>query len=283
MLGKQHILVTSFFLIAYLSILIFSYFNATAVSISSIFPVIISVVSKNYVFLLLFSVGVLISATAPDIDISSNIKGIKAWNKLTRVGYILLKSIMRIVLPKQDFEHRHLYHSFVGMIMYSIIILAISFCLFGGYTLIIAFINNQAINMTLLHTAYLLFIKYIQYVEIFIIGCAVGFFSHLLEDSITVSGIDYFPGITKKRLAGKFITVGKNGIYKKMDGTQIKVNYFKRSQFGAWLDIIYVFVFLFLFFYLGIYLFSILYASLFFLIGLLLYDVVFCGLRIKPY
>lgn len=283
MLGKQHILVTSFFLIAYLSIIIFSYFNTGIVSFSNILSIMFTIISKNILFFALFSIGVLISATAPDIDISSNIKGIKVWNKLTRIGYILLKSVMRVFLPKESFEHRHIYHSFVGMIMYSIIIIAVSFCLFGGYVLLFSFLNNHAINIYLINTAYSMFMANLQYVEIFIIGCAVGFFSHLLEDSITVSGIDYFPGITKKRLSGKFITVGKNGIYKKRDETVANVGYFKRSQFGAWLNVVYVFIFLYIFFYFNIYSFGLVYASLAFIIGLLIYDIVFCGLRIKPY
>jgi hypothetical protein len=283
MLGKQHILVTSFFLIAYLAIIIFSYFNTTSVSASNILSVASVIVYKNYILFLLFSIGVLISATAPDIDISSNIKGVKVWNKLTRVGYLLLTSIMRIFLPKKNFEHRHIYHSFVGMAMYSLIILVVSFCFFGGYVLLFSFISNHVVNVYLLKTAYSVFLLKLQYVEIFIIGCAVGFFSHLLEDSITVSGIDYFPGITKKRLAGKFITVGKNGIYKSRDGSTIKVGYFKRSQFGAWLSIVYVFIFLSMFFYFSIYLTGLVFSSVIFLIGLLLYDFVFCGLKIKPY
>ena len=281
MLGKQHILVTSFFLVAYLSILIFSYFHTGPIAFKSILPIFISVFYKNYIFLILFSIGVLISATSPDIDISSNIKGVKVWNKLTRIGYILLKSIMRIALPKEDFQHRHLYHSVIGMIMYSFIIVVFSFLVLFAYTLFSTFISTQTISASSFSTSYTLFLQYDIYVEIFIIGCVVGFFSHLLEDSITVSGIDYLPFITKKRLAGKFVTVGKNGIYKKFDGTTMKVGYFKRSQFGAWLDVIYALLFIFLFFYFNIYLYSLVISSISFLIGLIIYDTIFCGLRIK--
>lgn len=281
MLGKQHILVTSFFLVAYLSILIFSYFHTGPIAFKSILPIFISVFYKNYIFLILFSIGVLISTTSPDIDISSNIKGVKVWNKLTRIGYILLKSIMRIALPKEDFQHRHLYHSVIGMIMYSFIIVVFSFLVLFAYTLFSTFISTQTISASSFSTSYTLFLQYDIYVEIFIIGCVVGFFSHLLEDSITVSGIDYLPFITKKRLAGKFVTVGKNGIYKKFDGTTMKVGYFKRSQFGAWLDVIYALLFIFLFFYFNIYLYSLVISSISFLIGLIIYDTIFCGLRIK--
>lgn len=283
MLGKQHIFVTSFFLIAYLSILIFSYFHTGQITLATIIPILISVVYKNYIFLILFSIGVMISATAPDIDISSNIKGIEIWNKLTRFGYILLVGTLLTIIPNKDFAHRHLYHSFIGMIMYSVIIVGIAFSILFGYTLITAFITTHSISLSSFSIAYQLFLKYEIYVEMFIIGCSVGFFSHLLEDSITVSGIDYLPFITKKRLAGKFVTVGKNGIYKKFDGTTMKVGYFKRSQFGAWLDVIYALLFVFLFFYFNIYLYSLVICSIIFLLGLLIFDTIFCGLKIIPY
>ncbi|MEM4114519.1 MAG: metal-dependent hydrolase [Saccharolobus sp.] len=284
MLGKQHLIVTIVFLFAYLSIIIFSYFNTAKItSISSFFVILFSVIKTQYIFLLLFSVGVIISSTAPDIDMTSNTEGFFIWNKITRLGYLVLTAFMKPFANKDTFEHRHLYHSVFGIIIYAAIIFLIFF--FAGFIFlaITLLLSHQAIGLELFALTFNKLMVYKTYLYIFIIGCAVGFMSHLLEDTITVTGINYFPGISKYRLAGRFITCGKHGYRKRDTGELVYVPFFKRTGFAAILLSIYTFIFIGTFFYFNIYLSGWLYSSILFLVGYLIYSTIFCGLKIKKW
>lgn len=282
MLGKQHLFVTWIFLLGFLSIIVFSYFNSNKItSLSSALLILFNVLKTNYLLLLLFSVGVMLSATAPDIDISSNVRGFPIWNKITRVSYLVLTKIMKPFFPADSFSHRHLYHSVFGLVIYGVIIFILSFSMSFCYVMATTLFVHKTLTFELFFTALSLLMSYSLYFFTFVIGCSVGFFSHLLEDTITVSGINYLPFITKYRLAGKFITCGKQG-YKNMNtGKTTKVPFYKRSSMGATLLSVYGLVFLVMFFYFSIYLSSFLLASLLFLLGFFVFSVIFCGLRIK--
>lgn len=286
MLGKEHIDSTLSFELVALIFIIFSYLSTATVFLHfNLFQVLFSVVKLYYIPLILFAIGMTISATVPDIDISGDIKGLKIWNKLLRFDYTFTAGFLSLFFGQKVFSHRHIYHSFFGAISYAIYIslltVFVSFILLLAYSIIFVHVPFSILGIiTIFKTAISLVISYKIYLLWFIFGAILGFLAHLFEDSLTVSGVNYFIGFTEKRLAGKFITVGKNG-YRNKDDQIVTVPYYRRSAFGANLVIIFNILFAALYFYFGLYLFTLIQVLGIYFIFLFLFSIIFCGLKIK--
>ncbi len=283
MLGKEHILTTSFLLVSLLIILLFSFFNSPSSFVNvSIFTLIFNAVKTDYLYLILFSFGMMISATVPDVDISSNLKGLKIWNKIVSFGFRITELLFGHVLGKNTFSHRHINHSLFGaigyvvsIIIFFIIVLAL---ILLAYNILIT--HTIILSLSVLTESLDMIVQYRIIVFWFVFGAFCGFMAHLFEDSLTVSGINYFPGILHKRIYGKFITVSKSG-YRDSNGEVVKVGFLSRSIAGAYSISFFTILFDIIFIYFKIYMFPLYIVVLLFLFSLYFYSFIFCGLRLK--
>jgi hypothetical protein len=288
MLGKEHIKATAFFAITALAFIIFMILNhfSQPITINTILTVIATTFYKYYLYMFLFIVGMMISATVPDIDISTNIQGVKIWNKIIGIGYQITKMIFTPLLGARTFSHRHLYHSVVGDIIYTILIGAVVFSIITLLLFSYSMIITQQINIqtsfiaAVFTSTYNLILQYKGLFLWFVVGAFIGFMAHLFEDTITVSGINYFPGLLHKRIAGKFITCTAAG-YRNQKGDVTHVSFFKRSISGVILLSTFNVLFLFMFFELHLYLLPLILTGLIFYGSLVVFEFIFCGLKIK--
>lgn len=285
MLGKEHIKATFFFMITAIIFILFSYLNpqTSALTFAHAINILILSVKNYWIYILLFAIGMMMSATVPDIDISTNIKGIKVWNKIIGFSYKVATLPLALIFGAKPFTHRHIYHSLFGAISYGITIAILSFLIvsISLFAITVFTTHSAVLSLTLIATnSFDLLMLYKYYLLVFIIGAFMGFMAHLFEDTITVSGINYLPGFLHKRIAGKFITTGKNG-YKNAAGETIKVKTLSRSITGAYLLIAFNLIFDVLYFYFSLYLISFYLLLIIFYISLVLFEVVFCNLRIK--
>ena len=176
-----------------------------AITLATLFPLIIPIVFLSKETLLLYSIAFLIAAIigslTPDADCGGKSKLYYDFWIISQLMYPIMKlTVWVFKLSKvkskisakfqgaQDvnYEHRGIMHSPIGILISSFL-------------------------LTLILSIFMAFIGSLNFIFIFVIflGLIIGQILHLLEDSCTVSGINWkFPfGI--KEIKGKVYTFGK--------------------------------------------------------------------------
>jgi len=294
MLGKEHILSTLAIAISFMVIIIFQkfYHLASILSYNQIIVYVFSLPSIAYLYLFLFFIGMMIASTAPDVDVEEPLTALRRKGKLSTIWFNLIKyiaytptALFLSIFKKNEVGHRKIFHSIFGAIFYSIAIVIIFIIFIGIILFSIGIIHNpstseNAITSNTIGTIYYYFtsseliLKYFwNYVLAFLIGSALGFLSHLYEDSTTVSGIAYFPMITSLGLKGRLRT-GSKEFYE-----QRNVHFLGKSKFGMYMFWLYNLLFIYVYFNYGLYLISLKSTIIIYVIFSFIFLLITCGLR----
>jgi len=294
MLGKEHILSTLAIAISFMVIIIFQkfYHLASILSYNQIIVYVFSLPSIAYLYLFLFFIGMMIASTAPDVDVEEPLTALRRKGKLSTLWFNLIKyiaytptALFLSIFKKNEVGHRKIFHSIFGAIFYSIAIVIIFIIFIGILLFAIGFIHNpstseNAITSNTIGTIYYYFtsseliLKYFwNYVLAFLIGSALGFLSHLYEDSTTVSGIAYFPMITSLGLKGRLRT-GNKEFYEQRD-----VHFLGKSKFGMYMFWLYNLLFIYIYFNYGLYLISLKSTIIIYVIFSFIFLLITCGMR----
>ena len=294
MLGKEHVLSTLAIAISFMVIIIFQkfyHFN-TVILYGQIPHYLTSLPSIDYIYLLLFFIGMMIASTAPDVDVEEPLTALRRKSKLSTLWFNLIKyigytptALFLSIFKKNEVGHRRIFHSMFGAFFYSIAIVVIfvmfiSLILFASNFVHNPYATENSIKLNTIGSIYKylstseLIIKYFwNYVFVFLIGSVLGFLSHLYEDSTTVSGIAYLPMITDIGLKGRLRT-GSKEFYEERG-----VHFFGKSKFGMYMFWIYNLLFIYLYFKYAIYSLSLGYAIIIYIAFSFVFLLITCGLK----
>lgn len=243
-----------------------------------------------YLYIFIFLFAMLLSSTAPDIDVERPYTLVRKRNRLTSFWFSLVKGIAYFPLTmilslskktKTEIGHRRIFHSIFGLIFYCISIIILFMIILTIIIFLLNYLSNPSgINQittnsifSSINSSILLLKHYWQILGAFIIGSAAGFLSHLYEDSTTVSGINYFPFIIKWRLRGRLKT-GNKEFY-----SDYHVRFYNRSSFGAAMFWIFNLGFLIFYFNSALYLLQIYETLLIYLLSSFVFLLITCNMR----
>ena len=283
MLGKEHFSSTLAISISLIVIIIFQIFNNinSVITFSQIPIYILSLPYIDYIYLFIFFAGMMIASTAPDVDVEEPFTALRRKGKLSTIWFNLIKyiaytptALFLSIFDKSEVGHRKIFHSIFGMIFYSIAVLIIFIIIISIISFIIISLHVSTTNgITTTQDTVYIFKYFWNYIYVFLIGSALGFLSHLYEDSTTVSGITYFPIITNLGLKGKLKT-GSKEFYEERN-----IHFLEKSRFGMYMFWIYNFLFIYIYFNYGLYLYSFIFTIIIYLLLSIVLLVITCGLR----
>lgn len=296
MLGREHILSTVIIAITIIYVMIFQKFLmiANVITPQQMIADILTLPKMDYVYIALFFVAMVMASTAPDVDVEQPDAVVRKRSKLSSfwftivkyIAYLPMASLFSLSKNKTKFVgHRKIFHSVYGAIAYTISMVIIFIIVLS----IMFFATNVAQNPSnastklsnisgntigiYLHESIVTIKHYWNFVLFFLAGSFIGFMAHLFEDSLTVSGITYFPLITKLGLKGRLKT-GNKEFYKINH-----VVYLRRSKFGMIMIWVFNILFILAYSYYGLYLFSILDVTIIYLVSIFIFLAIFAGLK----
>jgi len=283
MLGKEHFSSTLAISISLIVIIIFQIFNNinSIITFSQIPIYMLSLPYIDYIYLFIFFAGMMIASTAPDVDVEEPLTALRRKGKLSTIWFNLIKyiaytptALFLSIFDKSEVGHRKIFHSIFGMIFYSIAVLIIFIIIISVISFIIISLHFSTTNgITTTQNTIYIFKYFWNYIYVFLIGSALGFLSHLYEDSTTVSGIAYLPIITNLGLKGRLKT-GSKEFYEERN-----IRFLEKSKFGMYMFWIYNFLFIYIYFNYGLYLYSFIFTIIIYLLLYIAFLSITCGLR----
>jgi uncharacterized metal-binding protein len=250
-----------------------------------------NIIQYHWISILLFSIGMMISSPIPDSDLTDKEKGVKIWNFFVHnFIYKPLAFFLKLIGKENWTGHRNIFHT-IWAIIYYLIAITIYLMILAAliyFILNISLVNNdgyETLMINSLHFGFFEISSYSIYLIPFLVGCAAGFLSHLIEDSMTLEGISFIHprGTPGKRIGGKFRTVPKQGVA--IQGTHPtqyqKFSFWKRSGFAC--DILMAFNILYIstLLYSGFYTHGFVINFIIYAIALELFMIIFADQRIK--
>ena len=292
MLGKEHILSTIIIAITIIYILIFQKFLiiTSIISPQQMILDIMTLPSIDYIYIFIFFLAMVMASTAPDIDVEHPEAMVKKRSKISSIWFTTVKYVSYLPMASlfsfsknktQIVGHRKIFHSVYGAIAYTISMVMIFTLILTLLFFILNVANNPSnisgingnVIINYVNSSVSLLKNYWNFVIVFLIGSFLGFMAHLFEDSMTVSGIVYFPFITKLGLKGRLKT-GNKQFY-----ITYNTHFLRKSKFG--MIMIWVFNILFILFYsyYGLYLLSLIDIVVVYIISNFIFFFIFSGLK----
>ncbi len=298
MLGREHVLSTLIFAITIVYIAIFQHFLSITrvLTPQQMLTYIATLPEIDYLYIAIFIVAMLLASTAPDIDVEHPEAMVRKRSAVSSMWFTTVKYIAYLPMAslfsfsknrEKAVGHRKIFHSVYGAISYTIsIVIIFIIILTATFLLINVFKNPTHVSTTASNITGNTISEYVgesivtlkhywNFVIVFLIGSFLGFMAHLFEDSLTVSGIVYFPFITSLGLKGRLKTGNKEFYIAR------RVGIFRKSRFGMYMIWVFNILFILAYSYYGFYLLSLLDVVIIYLVSMFIFLTIFAGLRIS--